>query len=101
MASLKFISVNARGLNSKEKREKFYNWISDSKFDVIFLQETHFIEKNIFQYDCIWNGKSVHCFSDSAFSRGVSILFRQGLEYEIISIHKTNDARKLMIKYNL
>ena len=23
-----------------------------------------FIEKNIFQYDCIWNGKSVHCFSD-------------------------------------
>ena len=48
MASLKCISVNARGLNSKEKREKFYNWISDSKFDVIFLQETHFIEKNIF-----------------------------------------------------
>ena len=53
MASLKFFSVNARGLNSKEKREKFYNWISDSKCDVIFLQESHFDEKYLLQYDCI------------------------------------------------
>ena len=101
MASLKFISVNARGLNSKEKREKFYNWISDSKFDVIFLQETHFVEKYLFQYDCVWSGKTVHCFSDSALSRGVSILFRKGLEYDILSILKTNEARKLMINLNI
>ena len=59
MASLKFISVSAIGFNSKEKREKFYNLISDSKFDVIFLQETHFVDKYLFQYDCIWNGKSL------------------------------------------
>ena len=40
-------------------------------------------------------------FSNSAFSRGVSILFRQGLEYDIINIHKTNDARKVMINLNI
>ena len=101
MASLKFISVSTRGLNSKRKRERLYNWISDSKYNVIFLQETHFVDKYLFQYDCIWNGKSVHCFSDSAFSRGVSILFRQDLEYDIISIHKTNDAQKLMNNLNI
>ena len=40
-------------------------------------------------------------FYNSAFSRGVSILFIQGLEYDIISIHKTNDARKVMINLNI
>lgn len=99
MASLKLISVNARGLNSKEK--KIYIQISDSKFDAISLQETHFVEKYLFQFDRLWNGKFVHCFSDSVFSTGVSVLFRKGLECGITSKHKTIDAWKLMIYLNL
>ena len=42
---LKFISINTRGLNSKEKRDKFYSWIIDTNIDVILIQETHFVEK--------------------------------------------------------
>jgi exonuclease III len=83
MDTVKILSVNTRGLNSKEKRDKFYKWISDIKIDVIFIQETHYVEKNIFQYDCSWKGKSIHCFSDSTFSRGVSILFRKELDVHI------------------
>ena len=45
MCALKIISVNARGLNLKEKREKLYSWISDTNIDICFLQETHYIEK--------------------------------------------------------
>lgn len=77
MCALKIISVNARGLNLKEKREKLYSWISDTNIDICFLQETHYIEKNEFQYNCNWSGKSIHAFSDSNFSRGVSILFKK------------------------
>ena len=91
MTTLNIISVNTTGLNSKEKRDKFYRWIIDTKLDVILIQETHFVEKYALQYECGWNGLSLHCFSDSPFSRGVSILFRKGLDINIISIHKTKE----------
>ena len=71
MSRLKIISVNCRGLNSTEKRTKFYTWINDITCDVIFIQETHYIEKNLLYYDARWRGKSLHCFSDSLYSRGL------------------------------
>jgi hypothetical protein len=55
----------------------------------------------IFQYDCSWKGKSIHCFSDSTFSRGASILFRKELDVHIMNIHKTDNGRKLLINLNI
>lgn len=77
MTLINFVSVNARGLNTKEKRLKFYNWLHDSKVDIALIQETHFIQKNEFNYNCNWRGKSIHCFSHSNFSIGVSVLFKK------------------------
>ena len=73
---LNIISVNTRGLNSKEKRDKFYRWIIDTKLDVILIQETHFVEKMLCNTNVAGMG-----FSDSPFSRGVSILFRNLIRY--------------------
>lgn len=39
MEKLNFVSANVRGINTKEKRLKFYNWLSDSKVDLPFIQE--------------------------------------------------------------
>ena len=39
------VSVNVRGLNTTEKRTKIYDWLRDTMVDVVFLQETHFVEK--------------------------------------------------------
>lgn len=95
MDQLNFVFANVRGLNTKEKRLKFYNWLSDSKVDIAFIQETHYVERNEFLYNSIWPGKSIHCYSDSSLSRGVSILIRKGLEIEILAIHRSNDGRKI------
>lgn len=46
MDRLNFFSANVRGLNTKEKRLKFYNWLSDSKVDIAFIQETHYVKHN-------------------------------------------------------
>ena len=51
MQKLNCISVNVRGLNSDEKRIKIYEWLKDISIDIIFLQETHFIEKYQFKYE--------------------------------------------------
>ena len=101
MDQFNFVSANVRGLNTKEKRLKFYNWLSDSKVDIAFIQETHYVERNEFLYNSIWPGKSIHCYSDSPLSRGVSILIRKGLEIEILAIHRSNDGRKLLINVKI
>ena len=99
MEKLEIISVNVRGHNCVEKRTKLYDWLTDTnlKVDIIFLQETHYIEKNELRYNSRWFGKSIHNFSDSVYSRGVSILFRKDLNIEIINVHKYVDARKLLV----
>ena len=70
-------------------------------FDVLLNQHkiylTHFIEKNQSIYDSRWHGKSFHCFSDSQYSKGVSILFRKGLSIEILNTHKSIDGRRLLV----
>ena len=83
--------------NPDEKRTKLYTWIAESNFDIILLQETHYIEKHAIAYNARWFGKSVHCYSDSPYSRGISILFRKNLVYEILDIHRSNDGRKLLV----
>ena len=101
MDKLDIVSVNVRGLNTIEKRNKIYDWLCDIRTDIVFLQETHFIEKNEHRYNARWFGNSYHCYSDSSFSRGVSILFRKNLPVEILNVHKSLDGRKLLINIKL
>lgn len=101
MDKFEILTVNARGLNSDEKRTKLYAWLHDIQTDIIFMQETHFIEKEVLKYDARWLGKSYHCFSDSKFSRGVSILFKKELDVELIEKHGSIDGRRLFLKVKI
>ena len=56
---------------------------------------------NAYKYNARWFGESFHCFSDSSFSRGVSVLFRKNLPVEILNVHKTIDGRKILIKIKI
>ena len=44
-----------------------------------------------------WDGKTIHSFSDSSFSRGVSILLSKKYNLDILNVHKSNDDRKLLV----
>lgn len=63
MDKFEILTVNARGLNLDEKRTKLYAWLNDIQTDIIFVQETHFIEIEVLKYDARWLGKSYHCLS--------------------------------------
>lgn len=77
MEQLEFISVNVKGINTPEKRKKIYSWLNKCNTEIILLQETHFIEKHESLYNLKWKGKLFHAFSDSTFSKGVPILFKE------------------------
>ena len=97
MSNLSIRSVNCRGLNSYEKRVKLFTWLNDINADIILIQKTHFIEKNEHIYNSRWHGKIIHSFTDSQYSRGVSILFRKQLPIEILNIHRSRDGRRLLV----
>ena len=101
MEKLEFILVNVRGLNTPEKRRKIYSWLSDSNVDIILVQETHFIEKNELQYNLNWKGKAFHAYSDSTFSRGVSILFNEKLNAKVMNVKRSIDGRKILINLEI
>ena len=42
MDKLEVISVNVRGLNTVEKRIKVYDWLCDTKVDIIFSARNTF-----------------------------------------------------------
>ena len=44
-----------------------------------------------------WDRKTIHSFSDSSFSRGVSILFSKKYNIDILNVHNSNDGRNLLI----
>ena len=101
MDKLKCISVNVRGLNTDEKRIKLYSWLNDINIDIAFLQETHYCVKNKVKINSRWFGKSIHCYTDSSYSRGVSVLFKKDLPIEILDIHRSIDGRKILVNVKL
>ena len=98
-SSINCISLNCRGLNSYEKRTYLYDWVKDNNIDIACLQETHFVEKSSFKYDARWQGQSFHSYSDTPHGRGVTVLFKDKFEAEIINVYKSLDGRRILINF--
>ena len=71
---LKCGTLNVRGLNDKNKRDKVFRWIRNNELDIAFLQESYCTEKFIPYFNAGWKGAALHGHSDSNHSRGVCIL---------------------------
>ena len=68
------ISINSQGLRSFNRRQNVFNLIKKHKYDIIFLQETHWTAE--LQTDILreWEGKILFNNFDST-ARGTAILF--------------------------
>jgi len=100
--NLRVISLNVRGLNNRDKCEKLFQWFKDSGFHVIFLQETYFTKSKADYITKLWSiNNAIHVYSDSPHSRGVSVLFNPSCDVEIIDVHKSEDARRLVVNVNV
>ncbi len=93
MASTIVYTLNIRGLNNDKKRRTILKWLKNNGCNIAFLQET-FCQKEI-EINNEWTIK--HNLTNSAHSRGVAILFNNSLDFKIINIHKTDDARVILI----
>ena len=79
---LKFLSLNVRGIRSNFKRNKVFKWLEDSNADVVFLQETYSSDDITNLWSSQWKGDMVFSHG-SRHSCGVTVLFKDGLNYTI------------------
>lgn len=100
MASkLTVATLNVRGIRNLNKRKKIFHWISKQNVDIFCLQETFLTKELDSQLKQNWPGKQYHCYSTSSHSRGTTILIKEGLDLENITVKYKGEGRGLMINF--
>ena len=101
MTTLHLVSLNVNGLQNDTKRRAIFNWLRSSKYDIIFLQETHCHlgrdEKRwSLEWDgkCIWNGYTCK-------SRGVAVLFNRNYVYDFQNVFCDKNGRFIVFDLNI
>ena len=92
------ISLNVRGLRSKEKRDEILLWCKHQKSDIILLQETYWTDDILKIIRNEWKGQ---CFfgNGTNHSRGVAILISSTFPLQITSesVLLNPDGRAIMM----
>ena len=91
--SLRFASLNVRGINNFRKRRSAFAWCKKQKVGLIFLQETHSTENHESQWMRDW-GSQILFSHGSSDARGVAVLFKRGLNIKIKIGDKIYDVIK-------
>ena len=99
--TLKLISLNVRGIIDSRKRRKVFTWFSKQKADIVCMQETHCTKSKLNSFKNSWNGLSYYGLTDSAYSRGVGILFNSKLNIVVHSVQYGNDGRQMLINVDI
>ena len=97
MSQIKIMSMNCRGLGDAKKRRDVLHYIRNKKFDIVFLQDTHLIDKTIPYFDSLWHGNAYHsCFSSR--SRGVSILISNTSPCSQLTLQKSSCGNLIFLR---
>ena len=91
MAPFSIASVNVNGLKNKQKRLQVFNFLKNSKYDIICLQETHQTSEEKRRWANEWSAKSAWCYRSGGAGTstcGVGILFRKHLNLDVIETRR-------------
>ena len=81
MAKLSVISCNCQGLGDFRKRKDVFHYLREKKFDIYFLQDTHFEKKIEKQIRAEWGYESFFASFNSQ-SRGVAVLLNNTFDFK-------------------
>ena len=95
--AFKLISLNARGIRSFEKRKAVFGWLLKQKVDLCFLQETYSTKEVENVWKKQWKGEMFFSHG-SEHSRGVLILIKNSLEFELISVRSDKEGRFIFLE---
>ena len=91
-------TLNVDGLRTNEKRNKIFQYLQNSQYDVILLQETHVQIEDINKWKQEWSYFSIWHPGDSNQTCGVGILINGRKNVTVIDYKKDLSGRILNIK---
>lgn len=98
---LKVLTANVNGLQTRENRNKIFNFIKTKKVDLALLQETHSTTITELKWQKEWKGLSFWNSGLSQQSAGVAILFNENFEGKIQTTSQDNIGRIISISFTL
>lgn len=96
MSTIKMVSWNVRGLGHAVKRGKVFAHLKSLKADIMFLQETHIIATEQRRLRASWISQ-VYQSPFTSKARGVAILFRKNVQFQLASATTDPNGRYIMI----
>lgn len=91
----KLLPLNAKGINTPEKRSEFLRFFSKSRAHVVFLQETHFRTDAIPRISDRKYPTVFHSTSSTSKTKGVSILIAATTNFEQSDVYSDPEGRYL------
>ena len=98
--SLNIISANVRGIRQPLKRLDLWNKFKELKANIVLLQETHLIQKDIGDVKKEWNIEYI-LSNYKTNSRGVAILIQPNFEYNITDKYFDKMERCLIVRLDI
>ena len=97
---VRMISANIRGLRQQFKRNDIFDYIKNLKSDIICLQETHLVQKDLNTLTREWN-IDYYLAGNSTNSRGVAIMLNNTFEYSVKNCIKDPEGRYIILEITI
>ena len=95
--AFKLLSLNARGIRSFEKRKAVFGWVMRQQVDICFIQETYSTKEVENVWKKQWKGE-MYFSHGSVHSRGVLVLIKNSLEFQIKSMRQDKEGRFIFLE---
>ena len=99
MSDVSIVSFNCRGLADAQKRRDLFVYIREKKFQIICLQETHFLEDESDKIRAEWGGE-IFCSNNKDRKRGTAVLFNK-VPIQIHNLRKDKEGNLLALDLDL
>ena len=98
--NFKLLSLNARGIPSLEKRKALFGWLMKDRADICFLQESYSTPEVEKIWKSQWKGEMFFSHG-TEHSRGVLILIKNSLEFELKTIKVDKNGCFIILEANV
>ena len=94
------ISINTQGLRLDDRRHSAFNFFKRHKYDIIFVQETHWTDENKSAIEQDWDGDIIFSHG-TPHACGVAILINAWLDYQLHHLKRDSHGRVLAIELTI
>ena len=97
---LHICTINCKGLQQAEKRNRIIEWTNQQKCNILFMQETHFTDNLMKKLDNDFPG-DFFLSNGTSSARGVAIWVKKGHNFKIVDSHNDSEGRFLLINVEI